>query len=202
MHLEYDELSLWDDAIRLVSEHKYDQAIYLYKSMAKIGIDEALVEIGRLYEMPSTATIEQDFSKAATYYKQAIHLSDDMYAYTSLGRLYFFGVGVKKDYIKSKQLYLKAANMDGLVATLMLARIYRYGHGVQPNLAKAKELYQKSIKLGSYVALKESGGLDISCGNGVKGIAKVIKGTLKIFLGVRKDISQYGVIVSESVKNQ
>lgn len=62
MHPECDELSLWDDAIRLVSENKYDQAIYLYKSMAKKGIDEALVEIGRLYEMPSTATLEQDFS--------------------------------------------------------------------------------------------------------------------------------------------
>ncbi|AZG71985.1 tetratricopeptide repeat protein [Shewanella livingstonensis] len=202
MHPEYDELSLWDDAIRLVSENKYDQAIYLYKSMAKNGIDEALVEIGRLYEMPSTATIEQDFSKAATFYKKAIDLSDDMYAYTALGRLYFFGVGVDQDYIKSKQLYLKAANMDGLVATLMLARIYRYGHGVQPNLTKAKELYQKSIRLGSYVALKESGGLDISCGEVVKGIAKVIKGNWNIFLRVRKDISNYGVIVSECVKNQ
>ncbi|MEH6465911.1 MAG: tetratricopeptide repeat protein [Shewanella psychromarinicola] len=202
MHPEYDELSLWDDAIRLVSENKYDQAIYLYISMAKNGIDEALVEIGRLYEMPSTATIEQDFSKAATYYKKAIDLSDDMYAYTALGRLYFFGVGVDQDYIKSKQLYLKAANMDGLVATLMLARIYRYGHGVQPNLTKAKELYQKSIRLGSYVALKESGWLDISCGEVVKGIAKVIKGTWNIFLRVRKDISNYGVIVSECVKNQ
>jgi TPR repeat protein len=202
MHPEYDELSLWDDAIRLVSENKYDQAIYLYISMAKNGIDEALVEIGRLYEMPSTATIEQDFSKAATYYKKAIDLSDDMYAYTALGRLYFFGVGVDQDYIKSKQLYLKAANMDGLVATLMLARIYRYGHGVQPNLTKAKELYQKSIRLGSYAALKESGWLDISCGEVVKGIAKVIKGTWNIFLRVRKDISNYGVIVSECVKNQ
>ncbi|WP_394132396.1 tetratricopeptide repeat protein [Shewanella maritima] len=202
MHSRYDELSLWDDAIRLVSEKKYDQAIYLYKRMAKNGVVEALVEIGRLYEMPTSETIEQNFVQAVIYYKKAIALNDDMYAYTALGRLYFFGVGVEVDYAQSKQLYLKAANKGGLVATLMLARIYRYGYGVQPDIAKAKELYEKSIKLGSYVALKESGGFDISCGDFIKGIAKVIKGTWKIFLGVRKDISHHGVIVSECVKNQ
>ena len=198
MNLECDELTLWEDAIRLVSETKYDQAIYLYKSMAKKGVYEALVEIGRLYEMPSS----QNFEKAAGYYQKAIDFSDDVYAYTALGRLYFFGVGVPQDYIKSKQLYLKASDREGLVASLMLARIYRYGHGVQTDVSIAKAYYEKSIMLGSYVAMKESGWLDILCGNIIKGIAKVLKGSWKIFLGVRKDIGHYGVIVSESVKNQ
>ncbi|MFS1439679.1 tetratricopeptide repeat protein [Shewanella sp. 10N.286.48.A6] len=202
MNIKYDEISLWGDAVSLVKEEKYDQAIFLFRCMVKKGVYEALVEIGYLYEMPSSATIQQNYEKAAAYYRKAIELCDDVYAYTSLGRLYFFGVGVQQDYLRAKNLYTKASDKGGVVAKLMLARFYRYGYGMPKNIATSKKYYELAVQAGSHVALKESGLFDIEQGKLITGLMKVLKGTVMIFLGVRKDLSNYGVIVSENIKNQ
>ena len=76
---------------------------------------------------------------------------------TALGDMYYYGYGIKQDYIKAREFYTKACESIRGVASACtnLGILYDKGMGVKQDFAKAQTLYIKGCELGS----------GASCGN-------------------------------------
>eukprot|EP00615_Pteridomonas_danica_P010802 CAMPEP_0114342338 /NCGR_PEP_ID=MMETSP0101-20121206/9727_1 /TAXON_ID=38822 ORGANISM="Pteridomonas danica, Strain PT" /NCGR_SAMPLE_ID=MMETSP0101 /ASSEMBLY_ACC=CAM_ASM_000211 /LENGTH=355 /DNA_ID=CAMNT_0001476401 /DNA_START=80 /DNA_END=1144 /DNA_ORIENTATION=+ len=64
-----------------------------------------------------------------------------MFAQFKLGIMYFHGRGVKQNYVKAREWYLKAASQDHAGSQHNLGVIYNKGHGVRQDYVKAREWY-------------------------------------------------------------
>jgi TPR repeat protein len=73
----------------------------------------------------------------------------------NLAFMYDFGEGVKKDSLKSIELYSKACDIGYAGGCLVLGAIYHVGEGVKKDLLKAKRLYGKACDGGNDRGCKE-----------------------------------------------
>jgi TPR repeat protein len=72
-----------------------------------------------------------------------------------LGELYYFGLGVDKDYEKAAEWYQKAALQGDADAQYKLGVCYYYGHGTSQDHTKAVEWLQKAADQGQEDAQKK-----------------------------------------------
>ena len=77
----------------------------------------------------------------------------DSWAMFSLGKMYFEGKGVSKDYAKAREWYQLAAEKDVAGAMISLGDLYHDGNGVQQDYAKAREWYQRAAEEGHAFAM-------------------------------------------------
>lgn len=70
--------------------------------------------------------------------------SGDVGAIYELGKVYFYGAGVEKDYGKARGYFETAAEKGSVGANYYLGKIYYNGNGVATNHVKAKEYFEKS----------------------------------------------------------
>ncbi len=85
----------------------------------------------------------KNFAKAAEYFSK----SEETEAKKLLGDMYYSGIDVKKNLLKAKELYEKAAEGwgdDAYFARNILGNMYRDGYGVNQDYTKAKEWYEKA----------------------------------------------------------
>lgn len=61
-----------------------------------------------------------------------------------LGFMYYDGKGVKQDYFKAAELFLKSAEKGDAIAQGMLGVMYADGLGVRQSYSEAKKWYGKS----------------------------------------------------------
>lgn len=107
-------------------------------------VAESYSKLGKIY---SDSTM-QDFTKAATFYKQGCDL-DDAECFRALGFLCQEGNGVEQSYEKAIKFYLKAAELGDIEAYCNLGFLYEEGRGVEADYHKALEFYQKAADSGS-----------------------------------------------------
>src|SRR5690625_7781572 len=69
-------------------------------------------------------------------------------AKSSLGSMYYNGLGVRQDYIKARQLYEKAVEQGDALAQYNLGSMYYNGLGVRQNKAIAKDLFGRACDNG------------------------------------------------------
>lgn len=69
-------------------------------------------------------------------------------AYGGLGKCYYKGLGVAKDYKKAFVYLSNAVKYDNCESMRLLAACYRYGRGVQVNNNKDKEWSERAVKCG------------------------------------------------------
>ncbi len=62
--------------------------------------------------------------------------------------MYYKGLGVKKDFSKAKEWFLKGANQNNSDAQYNLGYMYYHGVGVRENKITVKEWYGKSCDNG------------------------------------------------------
>ena len=75
-----------------------------------------------------------------------------MPAQYSIGHMYYFGEGVKKDYLKAKYWYEKAAAKGFADAQNSLGVLYDYRYGVKQDRKIAKKWFNKACNAGSDTA--------------------------------------------------
>jgi len=73
---------------------------------------------------------------------------DDSLAQYLMGRMYYFGQGVTKDYKKGVEWFTKSAEQGDARGQNHLAYMYEYGRGVTKDLKKAVEWYTKAAEQG------------------------------------------------------
>lgn len=75
----------------------------------------------------------------------------------SLGRQYYFGEGVPKDYEEAAKWYVKAANQGHNTAQCRLALCYYWGQGVTQDYSEAVKWYRKAAEQGLVIAQSRLG---------------------------------------------
>lgn len=110
------------------------------------GVDEALVELGRMYAFGWG--VEKNLTKGTQLFRQAANKNNSRGIYY-LGWTY----SDKKDYQKAYPLIKKAADAGYSTALVDLGWMYEYGRGVESDQTKAFELYLKAAKKGHSVGL-------------------------------------------------
>lgn len=76
-----------------------------------------------------------------------------------LGKRYYLGLGVEKNYIEAINWFQKSAAQEHPRGQNALGLMYQNGFGVEQNYSKAIELYQKAISLGCPQAMTNMGTL-------------------------------------------
>jgi TPR repeat protein len=74
-----------------------------------------------------------------------------------LGRCYFYGEGVEKNYEKAFDLFMTAAEKDSVDAQFNVGNCYFHGHGTKVDKTKAVEWYEKAAESGHPGALNMIG---------------------------------------------
>ncbi len=80
---------------------------------------------------------------------KALAEQGDASAQYNLGRMYYSGTGVARDYTKAREWYEKSAAQGNANAQAMLGAMYAEGLGVTHNDAKAREWLKKAAAQGN-----------------------------------------------------
>jgi tetratricopeptide (TPR) repeat protein len=100
----------------------YGLARVMFESAASAGVDEALNQVGSLYENGQGGP--RDYKKALFYYRRAIELGNAS-ATSSLGAMYLFGHGVAKDGRKACELFGQSATLGNAAGTANVRKFCR-----------------------------------------------------------------------------
>ena len=80
-------------------------------------------------------------------------------AQSTLGAVYYFAIGVKRNYRKARQWFEASAEQDNAVGLTNLGVMYTFGHGVRRDLTKAVEYFKRGAALGHPDALTNLGNI-------------------------------------------
>lgn len=104
-------------------------------------------------------------------------------AKSDLGRFYYDGIGVKKDYQKAFELFIDAANLGNIDAIYNLGLCYQQGNAVDINFEVAFEIFNKAAQKGHIGAINSIGicyskgiGVEQNDGLAAKAFEKAAKG--------------------------
>lgn len=140
-----------------------------FLALAKRGNGAAQFNVARMYEQGNG--VDQDLPAAAIWYEKAA-VNDITSAYPALkalaereskantgfgfhtmGNIYYYGLGVKKDVVQALGYYRKAADRDYPAALNKLAGFHDRGLVLEENRALAAQLYHRAAALGHTDAL-------------------------------------------------
>ncbi len=138
-------LSAYTSGVRAFGAKDYAQAATLFQYAAHLGMADAKVNLGWMYEMGQGKP--QSYTRAAQLYREAA-LQGDGIAQADLGTLYEEGHGVPASASQAAHWYVKAASQNDRHGLYQLARAYEFGIGVPQNRAKAIELYTRTARMG------------------------------------------------------
>ncbi|MBJ86170.1 MAG: hypothetical protein CMJ11_06250 [Pelagibacterales bacterium] len=125
-------------------EEDIHRAVEFYKLSANSENDLAQFELGNVYQY-GHEDLEIDYNLAVYWYELAFK-NLNYNAAVSLGYLYSQGLGVKKNLIKSFQLYEIAAQAQNRIGLYNMARALSLGEGTNIDINKSIELYKKSAE--------------------------------------------------------
>ena len=73
---------------------------------------------------------------------------------TFIGKAYYGGEGVKKDYKKAAEFYKKSCDQNHPTGCMLLGILYEDGLGAQRDLQTAKKYYSKVCQIGENLGCK------------------------------------------------
>lgn len=187
---ETDRQRRWRLAVAQFSAGDKAGALYILKRLAMEGVQQAYVQIGKIYEIGGGG-VEPNFGEAVRWYRKATYESDNVHGYLCLARMYYQGKGVDVNYGEAYRLYSIAVNNDKPVAHLMLARMHWLGRGTEQNSQIAIEHYKRAIELGNVIALQELGHIYRKSGGYWRGLwYGVIAAVRILWIGLRNPIDR------------
>jgi hypothetical protein len=131
---------LWRKAIEAAAQGDMPGVLFVWKSLAEKGVWQAYARIGEVYERGADG-IEKDPSQAVSWYRKAVFEGDDPVAHIGLGRAYYNGSGVERDYEAAFKHFQSAHNYKLPESGIHLGLMYYRGVIVQRDVSKAKELF-------------------------------------------------------------
>lgn len=133
---------------KLLNDGKYDEAIKVFKSIAKESVD-AKTMLGVCYA--NNDWKKHDAKKAVKYFNESADAGETK-AIFLLGCMYLKGEGVDKDATKGLNLITKAADSGYGPAQCWLGDASFEGRGLTHNEVAAADWYQKALTNGSLTA--------------------------------------------------
>lgn len=135
------------------------ESLFWYSKAAESGSAQAQSILAHAYRNGNVSMdLAVDYQQALYWYEKSAASNDPDYSIFSandLGEMYEAGLGVKKDYKRAAQLYLKGAQVGHITAQENIARLYRDGKGVQKNLVLAYAWLDIAVSSKRSVAVRE-----------------------------------------------
>ena len=119
----------------------YEEAYYYLKKSLKEGNYKAANDIGVMLQKTKR------YVEAADMYRKAIELGCSGEANVNLGNLYENGLGVRQDYEKAREYYLKALDSKYPFAYAKMAKLYALGLGVSFDYRLTRKYITEGAKL-------------------------------------------------------
>jgi TPR repeat protein len=121
----------------------YAMAAEWFHKAARAGNVLAQYILAQMHETGIAGAVEKDLDEAVELY-QAAAKQQHKGAQCRLGRLYYYGQGVRQNYEMAAEWYEKAANQGDLLATGSLGVMVYEGTGIQKNEQKGLTLLRKA----------------------------------------------------------
>jgi TPR repeat protein len=171
----------WTRAVSLVRQGRAAEALFLFKTLVldPESAGAAIREIGHLYECGGTG-LEVDYSEALRWYRKGYYEYNCADCASALGRMYYHGHGVERDYGKAVEFFSKVDDNDQPEAHLTAGIIWHNGLAGKKDFVEAKRHYMKAASLGNVWALRNLGILQQQSGQYTEGVLNRIRA---IFLG-------------------
>lgn len=131
----------------------YQKAFELYQKAAELGLPQALFELGNAYEKGYHGIVEANIVKAIEYYKEGAQ-AGNCDCLNSLGAMYMYGKGVRRNRKRGFSLFSQAAKAN-LEAKYNIALCYEHGTGTEKSTAKALEIYNNLASSGDSYAVEK-----------------------------------------------
>lgn len=144
----------WERAVDLFESGDGPGAMFLLRKILADGNPYAMTEIANLYEIGSCG-IDLDHVKAIFWYKKAIKACNDKLAHVGLGRIYYRGEGVEKDYAAAYRHFKEAEDRPGVACAI--GQLYVRGLGVEKDFSEANRYFNYAISKGNILAYKHQG---------------------------------------------
>src|SRR5436190_8093029 len=147
-------------ATDLLYRGKGSSALYEIQRVIDEKYFIAHVIAGQLFER-GAGDVAQDFGKAKYHYTEAVDRANAVHGLLGLGRLHFFGRGVRQDHVMAIEYYRLAERVsDHPLIRLMLGRLFLADKGIQVDRARAREYFWYAANRGyvygwTYLALLE-----------------------------------------------
>ncbi len=175
----------WQKAVDSFNQGDLIGALYVFKKISRTR-PTALVEIGNIYELGGGG-VEQNFVEACKWYEKSVEELNDPKAHMGLGRLYFYGHGVHRNYDKALYHFGLLASEGERGALYALGLMSQYGLGIEINNSCAANYYRRAADLGHLLALRQLALLNFKQGHYISGAISWIKSSFMIFKAVMKD---------------
>ncbi|MCF7923500.1 MAG: hypothetical protein K9L64_00155 [Candidatus Izimaplasma sp.] len=122
------------------SELYLEEMIFHYDELLAKAKDINALERVALAYFEGRTFLQVNYAKAFQYFK-LLHEADHTLGYLGLGKLYLYGLGVKKDYDQARDYLEIASSRNISEAKSLIGDIFRHGYGVDIDYNKAKEYY-------------------------------------------------------------
>ena len=133
---------LWGDETNEVPPELSEKVLGYLHTLAELKIADALIALGAMYY--EGRGVEQDYEKAAKYYKEAADTGNSQ-AMSNYGYNCYYGNGVEVDYEKAYQYFAYAAVLGEYDAINKFGDFYRDGKYVEENKTLAFKIYRHGI---------------------------------------------------------
>lgn len=130
-----------------------EQIAVLYKKAALQGSTQGMYQLGNLFDYAADIRFRNK-KHAAKWYEKAGN-NGHLNAQFRLGMMCKDGVGVRQDYVKSREWLGKAASGGHLDAQHYLGLMYRDGNGMPKDTIKGRQLLERACKGGYVPSCKE-----------------------------------------------
>jgi len=177
---ETSQDNCWQSAKKRFESGDRAGALYLLRTLAQEGVADAYVEIGNIYQLGGGG-VDKDPKQARRWFERAAQEANDPVAYFYLGRLYYVGEGVERDFEKAFEYLSKLEHLQQPAVHYLIGRMFEYGEGVPRNLAKARAYYAKASVGGHLLATSALGWIFLRQGRIVKAIGHLLKAYIAAF---------------------
>lgn len=116
--------------------------VYAYENMKPAS------EAEKLYMEGFKKVDKKDTAGAVVDWKKACEEMKYRDACSSLGWVYYMGMGLKQDNVKAVTYFKKACELQDGKSCSIVGELYEKGAGVVKDLAQSKKYYQEACKIG------------------------------------------------------
>lgn len=123
------------------------EALRYFRTAADLGVAGSYFYIGAAYHLGRGVSV--DGVEAMRWYKKSIAATGDSSAIANLGRLYYRGGDVPRDFAEARRLFEQAIEAGNTDVISLLGMMYRDGNSVPVDKKKAESLFRKGAAAGA-----------------------------------------------------
>jgi len=175
--MEKDELDKWNKGRDAFFSGDLIRSREIFEELAKKGVVEAYPEVANLYEHDHRE-LSKDYKQSFYWYQRAVNDGGLCEGHEGLGRAYYYGLGVDRDYAKAEEHLLEALPGGSATAHILLGKLFYSGRGGKTDLATARKHFQVAADKGNVFAMRNIARMNIQQGQWIRGSL----GMLKVYL--------------------